>query len=404
MSLRWRLNLLVAGLNLGFLAVLAWLLVDNHRDSIREELEAAHRVTVQMLGTAAQSSPVFGPPAEVMAAFLQGVGRVRANEIRLVAADGRLLFTSPPSTYKAGRAAPAWFDSLMRPALDATVIALPGARVEVVPDASRSILDAWDRVVQIVLVGVAFVALLHTALLFLLRHLLEPTEADARRLAATTRELAHNREVTRLIQAGVEEERKRLARELHDELGQSVTAIRLIAASIERGGALPADQGAARIDAIAASMYDSVHRIVRELRPAALEQQDLRAALQDMGREWRTRHPGIDFAMRLEGDLADLGEEPTLAVFRSVQEALTNVAKHAAARKVALEVVRGDAALDVVVADDGKAGTASLGGSGRGLGGMRERIMALGGQLEAGGRPEGGFRVAIHLPLPEEPS
>jgi signal transduction histidine kinase len=270
-----------------------------------------------------------------------------------------------------------------------------------VPDPSRAILDAWDRIVLIVLVGIGFVALLHTALLFALRHLLEPTEADARRLVATTRELAQNREVTRLIHAGVEEERKRLARELHDELGQSVTAIRLVAATIERGGGLPVPQGAARIDAIAASMYDSVHRIVRELRPAALEQQDLRAALQDVGREWRTHHPAIEFDMRLEGDLADLGEEPTLAVFRSVQEALTNVAKHAAAQKVTLEVVRGDAGLDVAISDDGRAGASSLGGSGRGLGGMRERVMALGGHLEAGEQPDGGFRVAIHVPLPD---
>jgi two-component system sensor histidine kinase UhpB len=401
MSLRWRLNLLVAGLNLGFLVVLGWLLVTSHRESIREEIEAAHRVAVQMLGTAAQTSSVFGPPAQVMASFLQGVGRVRANEIRLLAADGRQLFISPPTTYKAGRAAPAWFESLMRPALDATVIALPGARVEVVPDPSRAILDAWDRVIQIVLVGVGFVALLHTALLVVLRHLLQPTEADARRLVATTRELAQNREVTRLIQAGVEDERKRLARELHDELGQSVTAIRLIAATIERGGALPADQGASRIDAIAASIYDSVHRIVRELRPAALEQQDLRAALQDIARDWRTHHPDIEFDLRLEGDLSDLGEEPMLAVFRSVQEALTNVAKHAAARKVTLEVVRGEAALDVAVVDDGTTRAAGFGGSGRGLGGMRERIAALGGRLEAGERPEGGFRVVVHVPLPE---
>ncbi|MBI4985161.1 MAG: hypothetical protein HZC24_07415, partial [Rhodocyclales bacterium] len=66
MSLRLRLNLLVAGLNLGFLAALTWLLVANHRNAIQEEIEATHRVTVQMLGTAAQTSPVFGPAPAVM--------------------------------------------------------------------------------------------------------------------------------------------------------------------------------------------------------------------------------------------------------------------------------------------------------------------------------------------------
>jgi hypothetical protein len=152
------------------------------------------------------------------------------------------------------------------------------------------------------------------------------------RLVTTTRQLAENREVTRLIQAGVEEERKRLSRELHDELGQSVTAIRLIAASISRSGeSAGAMQGSAKINEIAAGLYDSVHRIVRELRPAVLEQPDLAAALADLGREWRARHPQIDLVLKLDGDLGDLGEAATLAAFRCVQEALTNVLKHAAA-------------------------------------------------------------------------
>jgi two-component system sensor histidine kinase UhpB len=288
MSLRVRLNLLVAALNLGFLAALTWILIDNHRSSIQEEIEAAHRVTVQMLGTAAQTSPVFGPAPAVMVSFLQSLGRVRANEISLYTVDGVLRYSSPPSTYKEGRQAPEWFASLMRPTREATVIGLQGARIEIVPDASRAVLDAWDSMTAIFLLGLAFVAVLHAALLLFLRHLLRPTEADAIRLVATTQELAENREVTRLIQAGVEEERKRLARELHDELGQTVTAIRLIATSIARSvegdQAVGPASGARKINEIAAGLYDSVHRIVRELRPAVLEQPDLAAALADLGR------------------------------------------------------------------------------------------------------------------------
>lgn len=403
MSLRLRLNLLVAGLNLVFLAALTWLLVDSHRSSIQEEIEAAHRVTVQMLGTAVQTSPVFGPAPAVMVDFLQSLGRVRANEIRLYSADGVLRYNSPPSTYKAGRRAPEWFEALMRPRLAATVIGLQGARIEIVPDASRAELDAWDSVSAIFLLGLAFVAVLHIALLLFLRRLLRPTEADARRLVATTQQLAENREVTRLIQAGIEEERKRLARELHDELGQSVTAIRLIATSLARGGegaAAGLAPGAGKINEIAAGLYDSVHRIVRELRPAVLEQPDLAAALADLGREWRARHHDIELRLELEGDLGDLGEALTLAVFRSVQEALTNVLKHAGAHRVRLAVTRRGGRLEAVVEDDGGGAAAPLGGSGHGLVGMRERVAALGGEVEAGPRAEGGFRVSIGLPLP----
>ncbi len=400
MSLRLRLNLLVAALNLGFLGALTWLLIDNHRNSIQEEIEAAHRVTVQMLGSAAQTSPVFGPAPVVMVNFLQSLGRVRANDIRLYTADGVLRYSSPPSAYKAGRTAPDWFGGLMRSTVEATVIGLPGARIEIVPDASRAVLDAWDSMTAIFLLGLGFVAMLHVALLLFLRRLLRPTEADARRLVATTQELAENREVMRLIEAGIEQERKRLARELHDELGQSVTAIRLIATSISRSSEAPGvTQGAGKVNEIAAGLYDSVHRIVRELRPAVLEQPDLAAALADLGREWRIRNPDIDLSMVLEGDLGDLGEELTLAVFRCVQEALTNVLKHAGATRVRLAVAQREDRLEAIIEDDGQGEPNALAGSGHGLVGMRERVATLGGSLETGMRPEGGFRVSIVLPL-----
>jgi two-component system sensor histidine kinase UhpB len=400
MSLRLRLNLLVAALNLGFLAALTWLLIDNHRNSIQEEIEAAHRVTVQMLGSAAQTSPVFGPAPVVMVNFLQSLGRVHANDIRLYTADGVLRYSSPPSVYKAGRNAPEWFGGLMRSNVQATVIGLLGARIEIVPDASRALLDAWDSMTAIFLLGLGFVAMLHVALLLFLRRLLRPTEADARRLVATTQELAENREVMRLIEAGIEQERKRLARELHDELGQSVTAIRLIATSISRSSEAPGvTQGAGKVNEIAAGLYDSVHRIVRELRPAVLEQPDLAAALADLGREWRLRHPEIDLSMVLEGDLGDLGEELTLAVFRCVQEALTNVLKHAGATRVRLAVAQREGRLEATIEDDGQGGPTGLARSGHGLVGMRERVATLGGSLDTGMQPEGGFRVSIVLPL-----
>jgi two-component system sensor histidine kinase UhpB len=450
MSLRLRLNILLAVLNLGFLAALTGLLASNLKASIRDEIEAAHRVTVQLLGTAAQTSPLFGPAPLVMQDFLNRLGRVRANEIRFYTEAGPPGYVSPPSTYKAGRRAPEWFAELMAPRIDAVVITLPGARLEVIPDASRAILDAWDNLIPVFLLGAAFVALLHAVLLWFLRRLLRPAEsvldglhrlaqgrfearlpvsdvaewheltvgfnsvasvlqqreAEQRALMVATRALAENREVTRLIQDGIEGERKRLSRELHDELGQSVTAIRLIATSLCRnpGAAPEIAAGAERIAGIAAGLYDGVHRIVRELRPAVLDQADLSAALDDLAREWRARHAGIELHLALMGDCGDLGEAVTLAVFRFVQEALTNVLKHAEANRVEVEVRRDGAQLTASVSDNGRSGEEAGNGSRRGLAGMRERAAALGGTLEAGRREEGGFRVAISLPLGRDTS
>jgi signal transduction histidine kinase len=138
---------------------------------------------------------------------------------------------------------------------------------------------------------------------------------------------------------------------------------------------------------------------VRELRPAVLEQPDLAAALNDLAHEWRIRHQDIELVLKLEGDLGDLGEALTLAVFRSVQEALTNVLKHAGASRVRLWVTRHNSRLEAIIEDDGRGGAQSFPGSGHGLVGMRERVAALGGSLVSGKRPEGGFRVKIELPL-----
>ncbi len=405
MSLRLRLNLLLMALNLGFFAALTWLLVANERSSIQEEIEAAHRVTVHMLGTTAQTSRIFGPAPAVMVSFLQSMGRIHANDVRFYSSEGILRYSLPPAAYKDGRRAPEWFETLMRPNLEATVIAVGGGRLEIIPDAARAILDAWDSMAEVLALGLAFVILLHTALLLFLKRLLRPTEADARRLVATTQALVENREVTRLIQASVEEERKRLARELHDELGQSVTAIRLIATSIARSrDAGVSASGADKINEIAAGLYDGVHRIVRELRPAVLEQPDLAAALTDLAHEWRVRHPDVQLALACEGDLGDLGEPVTLAVFRSVQEALTNVLKHARAGRIWLKVARSDQRLRVSIEDDGRGAPTEQSGSGHGLSGMRERAAALGGSVEAGTRAEGGFRVLITLPLAGDPA
>lgn len=399
MSLRLRLNLLMACLNIGFLVALGGLLLSEHRKSIEEEIEAAHRVSVQLLGTAIQTSRMLGGgPADLMA-FLQSLGRVRANEIRFQTADGRVAYVSPPSSYKSGRSAPEWFARLMSPRLEATVIGLPGARLEIVPDPSRAILDAWDSLLSVAALGVAFVIVLHGLLLVLLRHLLRPTEADARRLVTTTRELADNRAVTRLVHERIEEERKRVARELHDELGQSLTAVRLIATSIARGEPAAQQQGIAKIAEIAAGLYDSVHRIVRELRPAVLEQPDLAAAIDDLVREWRTSHAGISIEPVLRGDLGDLGETVTLAVFRAVQEALTNVHKHAAATRVVIHIERDDECLRLSVEDDGHGPAVGAASSRHGLAGMRERIAALGGTVATGANDGGGFRVSIVVPL-----
>ena len=115
MSLRTRLNLVVAALSAAFLIVLIAAEVESARSSVREEIEAANRVASQLLGRlAAVYSEVGGP--DLVLHFLQQLGRVRANEVSLQTATGEVLYRSPAATYKAGREAPAWFAHLARAA------------------------------------------------------------------------------------------------------------------------------------------------------------------------------------------------------------------------------------------------------------------------------------------------
>jgi len=137
MSLRFRINLIITLLIVVFSLVTAKIVLDDARRQIREEMEAGTKVTLQLLTTVLYSSQ-FVPPTEnepngVLLGFLTQLGRVRANEIRLYARDGTLLYTSPPPVYKAGRSAPRWFTDLVAPRTQPVELAVKGGRIAITP-------------------------------------------------------------------------------------------------------------------------------------------------------------------------------------------------------------------------------------------------------------------------------
>jgi two-component system, NarL family, sensor histidine kinase UhpB len=203
-------------------------------------------------------------------------------------------------------------------------------------------------------------------------------------------------------------ERKRLARELHDELGQYLNAIKLDAVSIvdADGVETAAAGGAAR--AIIASV-DHVHRVVSDmiarLRPVGLDELGLVAAIEHCIEEWRQRLPGTRFDLSVHGNLEGLGENLDLTLYRLIQEGLTNVYKHANARRVQVVLERlggalrdGAGALHVSVADDGCGMDPGARGRGFGLSGMRERVETAGGRLVLSSSEGAGLRLEAHLP------
>lgn len=234
----------------------------------------------------------------------------------------------------------------------------------------------------------------------------ERKETEAR----TARLLAENQALARQSLEIQEEERASLAQELHDELGQCLTAIRADA-QIIRGRSADSDpvvhESAEAIDEVAGRVYNVVRRMMRRLRPVTLDQVGLAEALRETVDEWCTRHPELQCTLNIEGDLGRVRGTTAITGYRIVQEAMTNVAKHAAAQRVQIRVALEDETarpwLALRVEDDGRGmGAEPDGDAGIGLLGMRERTHAIGGRFRLESAPGGGVSIEAHLPLEVE--
>jgi signal transduction histidine kinase len=201
------------------------------------------------------------------------------------------------------------------------------------------------------------------------------------------------------------EERLRIARELHDALGHHLSLI-----SVQAGVALHVNEELPEpVRASLTAIKQSSGEALTELRSVLeiLRQEGERAPrspassldrIDDLVSQ--AAAAGIDVHTETEGDVHPLPFGVDVAVYRIVQEALTNVARHAGQASATVRLDYGDDELTVEVEDDGNGASAtSTHGSGKGVVGMRERAAALGGELEAGPKPEGGFRVRARLPL-----
>jgi two-component system, NarL family, sensor histidine kinase UhpB len=232
---------------------------------------------------------------------------------------------------------------------------------------------------------------------------------EHKRMQAAERELDQNRRFTALMQSRLEEERRAIARELHDELGQCVTAIETIGTAIARRAGESAPEvrdNANTIVSVASHIYDIVHGLIRRLRPSGLDHLGLGETLRDAVANWSRSHPDVRWNLALSGDLEGLGEAVNITVYRIVQEALTNVVRHAEATRAEISVSRertgpSGEAVAVCIRDDGK----GIGPAGAhadtqfGLTGIRERVQALGGSFEISGAPGQGVTARALIPL-----
>ncbi len=204
-------------------------------------------------------------------------------------------------------------------------------------------------------------------------------------------------------QAAVADERARIARELHDVVGHSVSVMTVQASAVRR--LLRPEQERERealevVERAGREALAEMRRMVGVLRrpeeaPALAPQPSLEHV--DKLVE-KAREAGLPVELRVEGDAVELPAGLDLTAYRLIQEGLTNALKHAGAQRAEVLVRYSDGQIEIAVSDDGR-GAGSGDGGGHGLVGMRERVSVYGGELEAGPKPEGGYRLSARLPL-----
>jgi len=417
MSLRLRLNLLITLLMLLFMITLGAILLRGAKSSIQESVEAATHVTTHLLDTVMVSSGQgldLGYTHIVLQRFLEDLGQVRSNKIYLYNGHGLVLYQSPDSQFRIDEKPPKWFYDMLDP-----------------KD------EAWSKMRDLFWIGLGFFIALNMAVYWMLGGLLKPLHPilaaikrmetgdlstrlpsfslpefdkighSLNRMAeslAVERELEENRQVTHLIQKHIEEERRSLARELHDELGQYVTAIKTFAVAIAsktKEKAPEVEASAQTIVGAANHIYDGMHNIIKQLRPGSLDNLGLLETLKDLVNSLQEQNPDLKVNLHLTGNMDALGETLNINLYRMVQETMNNAIKHAQATTLDIDLKLSAANdLELTIKDDGKGMDIHAVDQTNhfGLLGIRERVQGLHGHFSVDSELGAGTAINITIP------
>jgi len=428
MSLRQKIQLIVVLLTLLFIAAVLTLQYRAFKESVTEEVIAANRVAAQLLNRTAWVYAARGTPA--MLGFLQGVGRIRSNEVMLFDAAGEELYRSPPSPYKAGRNAPDWFAELIGPQITEQAIDFPDGKLVVRANASRAALDAWDHFIELAVGALLLLAIVNALVFWVVGRAVKPfgqivdalkqlesgrfdvslpalngieantigaafnrmvgvlgtqLETEKRALRAES-QLSDSRELARWVDHHIEQERRMIARELHDELGQSVTAMRSMALSVAqrvRAHDAQAEAAARTIADEASRLYDAMHGLIPRLAPLVLDHFGLADALNDLAARTRQAHAGVQVDVDIGLGNTPLSSDAALALYRAAQEGITNALRHGQATRLSLSLRASGDTVSFELLDDGLGLTANWAErpGHHGLTWLRERVESLGGQF-----------------------
>jgi two-component system, NarL family, sensor histidine kinase UhpB len=440
MSLKVRIDLLFGLLLFLGLAADIGRMAINARTRVQAEGEAMTRVTRDFIEAAMVNFHGAADPEASLRHLTRSLDTLRHIRIALVAnpAEAAAAALAPD---QARNQSPVWFYNLVHARNNVTILpaVIDGRQfgaIVIASDPADEVNEVWQDVRNLALTGgaIALAALIGAS--FILGRTLRPLQScstalgrlrdgdyQARAEAAGSPEFvdlcakinalaealqnlsAANRDLIRRLMDVQEDERKTIARELHDEIGPHLFALRANATVLETGikglGMETLDRRVAAIRGQIEALQGHNKRILRQLRPPALDELGLCEALKILVDGWRETEPGVDVELCLPDDLDLPNEKASLALYRLAQEALTNIFRHAKAThaSIVLSRVTSPPEIRLRVQDDG-VGIDPANPAGLGLTGMRERVRGFGGRLSFGVAPGGGGLVEAALPLP----
>ncbi|WP_442756901.1 histidine kinase [Methylocystis sp. JAN1] len=427
LSLRARLSLLLGGVLAAGLVFGVALLILHAGARVNAEVEAATGLARDLAQATLPRIETSKNPEAELAGLLEDAQRLRHVRVTVEGKAG-------PATQSEKRA-PDWFSALVFRAPAPARFDTPLGAIGIAASAADEIAEIWTEIVWLAIGATAVAVVAFAIVSYAVSRALSPIGALSgalRRLeqgdhavrapadgppefvaigerinalAATLERLdGENHRLMRRMIHVQDEERRDIARDLHDEIGPFLFTVRAglgaLARKAKTPGAEPARlaEDCEKIDAQVAALQQVNRRILGRLRPAALEEMGLADAIEALARSWRETRADVEIALSLDGARGAMDEITALTAYRVAQEGLTNAFRHSGARRIDVALSRDGDRLRVEVSDDG-AGLPETAAGGLGLRGMAERVGALGGTLSMSNRPDGGARLAATLRL-----
>lgn len=457
LSLRSRLSWLITVVLLTILVLNAAILVGHAGPRVRAEVNSIERLARELVETALASLQESKDPLPSLHRLFETLKNLRHIDIQILPSDDPSPLIIARSRSEQEKGIPDWFVSFAAPPpkvtiIPATINAVQYGFIAIAPNPVDELAEVWSDVVSLASISLAATMLILAAIVALVRRSLSPFDnlaqglaqleagkanvrlklkgaAEFREISARLNSLAETLDrvreenlalMKRLIKVQ-DDERRQIARDLHDEAGPCLFSIRAAASTLLRDTSYPGfDLDRIRntcreVNAAGKALQDLIRRMLDQLRPPGLSELGLEAAARGLIANWQEARPDVALVLETPHHLDSVSGAVGLTAYRVIQESLTNIYRHASASKARVRLEfenapmeegygHSDAVSSVlrITVEDNGIGISGHRGKGSGLAGMNERVQALKGCISVTDRPGGGTCINVILPLPDE--